>query len=301
MSPRLMAPLGPFLHRVDLVPFAVVVSIMAAQLWIFFGIESALEKVAAMMVLWPVTTISIAIAHHHFHVRTFRWVPFNRLYEFILFYQSGMPSYGWQLNHNIGHHQHYLQQDPFSPIRDEYYWLESDGSITPRWRYVLRTVALAYWYMIRNGRQHPDWLRKLARVMLLHAVVLSALVAYDPPGALICFVSIIVANMFVNAYFSYSHHSGLSLRNRYSASYTNLSRLENLLTFNTGYHTAHHVKASVHWYELPAFHDSIAAKIPDHCYISGELSREAAMAQLARTSRTEQMPVGTMQAARGDA
>ena len=107
--------------------------------------------------------------------------------------------------------------------------------------------------------------------------------------------------MFVNAYFSYSHHSGLSLRNRYSASYTNLSRLENLLTFNTGYHTAHHVRASVHWYVLPAFHDSIAAKIPDHCYISGELTYEAAMAQLALTSRSEQMPVCTLHAARGDA
>jgi fatty acid desaturase len=289
MNPRLMAPWGPFLHRVDLAPFAVVAFFVAVQLGLFFGTNSAVAQLAGTMVLWPATTISIAIAHSHFHVRTFRAALLNRLYEFVLFYQSGMPSYGWQLNHNIGHHQHFMRQGADSPFRDEYYWLEPDGTVTPRWRYVLRTVTLAYWYMIRNGRLRPDYVRKLAVVIALHALVLAAVLAYDPLGALICFVSVIVANMVVNAWFSYSHHAGLSLKDRHSASYSNLSRLENLLTFNTGYHTAHHVKASVHWYELPSFHAMIADRVPAHCYLSGELTREAAIAQLARTRAAEEV------------
>jgi len=291
MNPRLIASWGPFLHRVDLAPFAVVACMAAVQLALFFGADSVIAKLAGAMVLWPATTISIAIAHSHFHVRTFRWAPLNRLYEFVLFYQSGMPSYGWQLNHNIGHHQHFMQQDARSPFRDEYYWLEPDGSVTPRWRYVLRTVALAYWYMIRNGRLRPDYLRKLAVAMAVHSLVLAALLAYDPIGALICFVSVIVANMFVNAWFSYSHHAGLSLKDRYSASYSNFSRVENLLTLNTGYHTAHHVKASVHWYELPSFHATIADRVPPHCHLRGELTREAAIAQLERTNAAENAAV----------
>jgi fatty acid desaturase len=290
MNPRLMRPFGPFLHRVDLAPFAVVASVTAAQLWLFFGAESTLARCAGIMVLWPLTTTTIAVAHCHFHVRTFCWAPLNRLYEFVLFYQCGMPSYGWPLNHNIGHHQHFLLQSANAASRDEYRWLEPDASITPRWRYVLRTVALAYWYMLRNGRQRPDYLRKLAAVMALHALALSVLVAYDPPGALICFVAVIVANMFVNAYFSYSHHTGLSVKNRFEASYTNLSRLQNLLTFNTGYHTAHHVKASVHWYELPAYHASIRTRIPEHCYLRGELTPEAARMQFARTQTKKATP-----------
>lgn len=288
MNPRLMAPWGPFLHRVDLAPFAVVMGIAAVQWGLFFGTESALAKLAGILMLWPVTTISIAIAHSHFHVRTFRPAVLNRLYEFLLFYQSGMPSYGWQLNHNIGHHQHFMQQDAGSRFRDEYYWLEPDGTVTPRGRYLLRTVGLAYWYIVRNGGLRPDYVRKLALVMAVHGLVLSALLAYDAVGALICFVAVIVANMFVNAWFSYSHHAGLSLKDRYGASYSNLSRIENLLTFNTGYHTAHHVKASVHWYELPTFHASIADRVPTHCYLSGELTREAAAAQLERTRAAEQ-------------
>jgi len=293
MNPRLMAPSGPFLHKVDLAPFAVVMCIAAAQSALFFGTDSPLAKLAGTMVLWPLTTISIAIAHSHFHLRTFRSGVLNRLYEFVLFYQSGMPSYGWQLNHNIGHHRHFMQQDAAAPFRDEYYWLESDGSVTPRWRYLLRTVGLAYWYMVRNGRLRPDYVRKLTVVMAIHALVLMALLAYDPPGALICFVAVIVANMFVNAWFSYSHHAGLSLKDRYSASYSNLSRIENLVTFNTGYHTAHHVQASVHWYELPAFHASIADRVPAHCYLDGELTRAAAAAQLGRTRATEALPAAT--------
>ncbi len=283
MNPRRMAPWGPFRHQVDLAPFTVVVGIAAAQLALFFGTDSALVRLAGVMVLWPVTTISIAIAHGHFHVRTFRSALPNRLYEFLLFYQSGMPSYGWQLNHNIGHHQHFMQQGADVPFRDEYYWLEPDGRVTPRWRYVLRTAALAYWYAIRNRCLRPDYGRKFAVVMAIHALVLAALLVYDPLGALICFVCVIVANMFVNTWFSYSHHAGLSLDNRYGASYSNLDRLLNLLTFNTGYHTAHHVRASVHWYELPTFHATIAGRVPAHCYLSGDLTAEAAAAQLANT------------------
>lgn len=119
MNPRLMAPWGPFRHRVDLAPFTVVLAIAAVQVGLFFGTDSAVAKLAGIMVLWPVTTISIAIAHSHFHVRTFRSTLLNRLYEFVLFYQSGMPSYGWQLNHNIGHHQHFMQQGAVAPFRDE--------------------------------------------------------------------------------------------------------------------------------------------------------------------------------------
>lgn len=290
MNPRLMTPWGPFRHRVDIAPFTVVVAIAAVQLTLFFGTDSALAKLAGVMVLWPVTTISIAIAHSHFHVRTFSARPLNLFFEFVLFYQSGMPSYGWQLNHNIGHHQHFMQQRADAEFRDEYYWLEPDGSVTPRWRYLLRTVGLAYWYAIRNGRIRPDYVRKLGVMMAIHALVLAALLAYDPLGALICFVAVIVANMFVNTWFSYSHHAGLSLTDRYAASYSNLDRLVNLLTFNTGYHTAHHVKASVHWYELPSFHASIADRVPARCYLSGELTRDIAAAQLARTRAMEAPP-----------
>lgn len=268
-NPNMMTPWGPFRHRVDMAPVGVIVLLAAAQLGLFFGTESTLIRVSGTLTLWPATTVAIAIAHSHFHVQTFRWPPLNRLYEFVFFYQSGMPSYGWQLNHNLGHHQHYLQQASDAPYRDEYYWREPEGTVTRKWRYVLRTVMLAYWYPVRNRQVRPDYLRKMAVVMLLHAIALTGLLAYDAPGTLICFVFIIVANMVVNTYFSYSHHAGLSTSDRYASSYSNLSRLENLLTFNTGYHAAHHVKASVHWYELPAFHESIAARIPDHCYLSG--------------------------------
>jgi beta-carotene hydroxylase len=300
MNPRLMATWGPFLHRVDLAPFAVVVFVAAVQLALFFGTDSSAVQLAGTMVLWPITTISIAIAHSHFHVRTFRSALLNRIYEFVLFYQSGMPSYGWPLNHNIGHHQHFLQQGAGSLFRDEYYWLEADGTVTRRWRYLLRTVGLAYWYAIRNGRRRPDYLRKFAIVMALHAFVLAALLSYKPLGALICFVFMIVANMFVNTWFSYSHHAGLSLKDRYQASYSNLDRLVNLLTFNTGYHTAHHVRASVHWYELPAFHATIAERVPAHCYLSGELTHQSATAQLART-RAEENASARPAASRGAA
>lgn len=278
---------GPFAHRVDVLPFVLVVFVATAQLLLYVGTDRNVLRIIGMLLLWPVSAITIAIAHNHFHTRTFTRTWLNRVYEFVFFYQNGMPSYGWPLNHNIGHHRHFMNQDARAPMRDEYYWLERDGTVTPLIRYTLRTALLAYWYAVRNTKLRPDYRVKFAVVILLHAAVFAGLFVRDAPGALICFAFPVVLNMFTNAFFSYSHHAGLSLVDRYAASYTNVSRLGNLLTFNTGYHTAHHIRASVHWYLLPALHRAIADRIPKECYMSGKLTRRKAAAQLAQTRGRE--------------
>jgi fatty acid desaturase len=48
-----------------------------------------------------------------------------------------------------------------------------------------------------------------------------------------------------------------------TASRNTSSRIYNFISWNLGYHTAHHIKSYVHWSRLPEFHAKISHAIPE--------------------------------------
>jgi fatty acid desaturase len=75
-----------------------------------------------------------------------------------------------------------------------------------------------------------------------------------------------ISGIIVTVYTTYHHHSGLDSDDPYRASYNIDAPWYNWLTGNLGYHTAHHLKGSLHWSLLPEFHREIAAKIEPRYY-----------------------------------
>src|SRR5690554_8039046 len=63
---------------------------------------------------------------------------------------------------------------------------------------------------------------------------------------------------------TYQQHQGLDLSSDLRAPRNTTSKLYNLISWNLGYHTAHHLHPGVHWSKLPALHDEIRHQIPDH-------------------------------------
>jgi fatty acid desaturase len=97
--------------RADLGPVVFVLMIASVQGFLFLQ-SSVLVAAFGAAVLWPIQTRTIYIAHNHHHHPIFRVRSLNLLFETLLFLQTGMPSFGFPLHHNRGHHVSYRNQNP---------------------------------------------------------------------------------------------------------------------------------------------------------------------------------------------
>lgn len=245
-------------HRADRWTVAYTAGVLAVQLALYLWAEPLWLAALLVLLFQPVQAVAIACNHYQHHRSVFTVGPLNRAYELVLFLQTGTPPYLITLHHNLGHHKHYLE-----PERDTLRWRRDDG--TPYgllaclarngWGHVTWTLAI--------GRRHPKVYRRLKAMSAWSALLLAALVAYDPAKALVVFVVPMLLQVLNVARLGFDQHAGLDLDDHLTASQNNEGRLYNLLTFNSGYHTAHHLKPGLHWSELSAYHRQIRDGIPE--------------------------------------
>ncbi|HSC00663.1 MAG TPA: fatty acid desaturase [Burkholderiaceae bacterium] len=258
-------------HRVDAGPLCFVLAIATAQAMLYLQ-PSALLAALGALALWPLQTRSIYIAHNQHHHRVFRQGRLNLLFEALLFLQTGLPSYGFPLHHNLGHHARYLNQDPADPDADPHCWVGPDGRRLTRWAYTRRLLATAVPRARRIGLRHPRLWRSFLRVAACYGVALALLAAVRPAHTLAVFLVPMALSLVALAWSTYVHHLGLPTDDPLGASYTNVDRWANRWGYGIGYHTAHHLRPGLHWSQLSALHERIASGVPSHCYYDGKVA-----------------------------
>lgn len=244
-------------HRADLGPLAVAAGVFAAQLALFFLVENGWLAALGMAALFPVQSVAIACAHYHHHKPVFTVGWLNRVYEVVLFLETGMPPYLLTLHHNLGHHRDYL-----TPPDDTLAWQRRDGAPMGYLEYLLINFRDVYPHTVALGRRYPGVFAKFRWMLVPSLAALGALVWADPLRALVVFVIPMHLTLLNVIRIGWQHHAGLDGDDHLNASRNEAGRLYNLLTFNSGYHTAHHVKPGLHWTELPRLHDEIRERIP---------------------------------------
>jgi len=246
-----------FREPIDAIPVAAIVTVAVLQLAIFTLVHDPLHVLATVAALFPLQLNFAGMCHNHHHCNTFRhWLP-NRALEVLMFFQLGMLPYGYTLHHNIGHHRHYRDQSV-----DSNRWRRPDGSIMGSWEFAWKLCVAMYPTVWRIGRKHPAVFRKFRRMAWVCGGLLTALVALDPVNALLVFVLPLPVALLLQAQATYYQHAGLETDDPLRASRSVTSPRYNRRTLNLGYHTAHHLRPSLHWSKLPAFHATIAAEIP---------------------------------------
>jgi fatty acid desaturase len=130
----------------------------------------------------------------------------------------------------------------------------------------------AYWRAFVVGKRFPKHQKVFVTWTLITALIVAALVAYQPMQALLLFVLPMITTMLFTAWVTYDHHAGLETDSPFDGSFNTLNKRFNIITGNLGFHTAHHLKQSVHWSKLPELHRQIAHKIPAHLFRKSEFS-----------------------------
>lgn len=245
-------------YREDRLPSLVVFSIFAVQLATFFYLDSLLLVTLVMLCLLAISAMPGSIAHNHHHVSTFTRPWMNRCYEVLLFLEVGIPPYAWTLHHNLGHHKDYLDQE-----KDPANWRLPDGTVMSRLRYDVVGALRIYPEIHKIGQRYPELYRRFKLWTAISLLVLGVFIAIDPLKALLLFVAPMPFMYFGLLDNTYMQHSDMDTSSELTASRNTSNRIYNFISWNLGYHTAHHIKSYVHWSRLPEFHAKISHTIPD--------------------------------------
>jgi len=246
-----------FNHSDDRLPTALMMIFFLIQLAAFFYINNIWIAILISFIFLAPGSMSIAVSHNQCHCKTFKSPLLNCIYEIPLYLQSGVSPYGWTIHHVVSHHRHYLDQD-----KDPSSWLRADGNTMSRWEYMIHNSLHMYPEILKISSHYPDLKQKFWIMFIISNIFLLFLITYNPVNAFIFFVIPMVLQVLNLIDATYPHHSNIHSQDEYSASRNNLNKLFNILTWNLGYHTAHHIWPELHWSLLPARHEEIKDKIP---------------------------------------
>lgn len=253
-----MPQMGCLHVRADRGPVAYTAAVLAVQLAVFFAVDNLWITALLVLLFQPLQAVAIACNHYQHHRNVWKLPWLNRLYEIALFLQTGTPPYLITLHHNLGHHLHYLDG-----AADTLNWRRPDGSPLSLGECLWRNSVGHLQGTIAIGRQHPRIYRRLKAMLVPSLLPLLALGLLDWRKALIVFVGPMLLALANVARLGYHQHAGLDADDHLEASRNTEGRLYNLVTFNSGYHAAHHLKPGLHWSRLPELHRQIRARIPE--------------------------------------
>lgn len=208
------------------------------------------------VVVWlgALSWICAVIAHNVVHSPVFKLRPLNQAFQVWVSLSYGFPISDYVPGHNLSHHRFtQLAEDVMRTTRVNFRWnllnlLFFLPAVTPG---ILRGNAR---YLKQIGTRVRAWKRQLMIESLLVWGVKLALLAIDWERALLL---VWLPHLYANwgiVTVNLLQHDGCDETHPVNHSRNFVGRLFNFVTFNNGYHGAHHLIPGLHWSLLPAYH-----------------------------------------------
>lgn len=250
-------------YPIDIVSAGVVVCALSLQV-------AALARGWPWYVAFPIFLLLREVnlvEHNHMHLPMFRSRFLNTLLGWMCHLSGGVPLDSYRLHHVANHHRY---NNRFGATgRDWSSLFGFRGTRFPdrpvgKLYYVLSFPLLAHgetllWFLRSpTSRQTRGFLISMAVV----GPVSLFLAWLNPAGFVFFFVLPWVGILFGMGNNNYDQHRGCRMTDTYSAANSFLSFYYTALSFNVGYHLAHHHKPNLHWSLLPGHHEALTRRRP---------------------------------------
>lgn len=228
----------------------------------------------SFVVVYALAWLSVIAAnakHNHMHRRTFRAAWANIVLDHWLGLLTGTTATSIITEHNLRHHGHSNTEEDFvraSLVKFRWQWLNV-VCFFPRAAYELylrKPLDFELWW--RQNRT-LFW-RGLAEQFTLWGTF--AIVAwFDWKAALLFMLLPWLHGQWWLVTFNLLQHQALAPDDPWQNSRNIVSPLFNFFFFNVGFHTAHHLRPTLHWSELPAYHRAVIEPRIDSRLVSANL------------------------------
>jgi beta-carotene hydroxylase len=208
--------------------------------------------------IYLVFSISVSVmTHNHVHLNMWKNRALNVLTDWWLTVFYGVPIFTWIPTHNRNHHRHNNKVGDSSLTyrhteENDLASLLSYPSVSGY--YQMKESIVPYMSKLRR-EDRTTFLLNWLQVVVLFAWIIAFLV-FDWKRAILYVLIPQQVSAFVVMLLNYVQHVHADEESEYNHSRNFMGA--NLFLFNNGYHTAHHMRAGVHWSEIPAEHAKIA-------------------------------------------
>jgi fatty acid desaturase len=258
-------------YAIDVWPVAIGTAAFAGSVLPLFRPLSPAALGAWWLVLFVLKRIVTAAQHGHAHLSVFHpghraSGALNFAYDTLLGQATGLTTAEWELHHNRGHHRDYRD-----PAKDVFSVLDPHtGRPRSRVEYSLHSSLSCWGDSLRIAREEGpregrDLVTRFWLCLAVQLGVMAAMVAVNPAMGLLFGAGQAFVVRCSVAWSSYWHHLDVPMTNVYDSSRTLIHPLHNFLGFNSGHHTAHHEKPTLHWSLLPERTRAILDRIPPSC------------------------------------
>lgn len=242
--------------KIDLYPsfFVLFTSFLVFYAYINFDNSFFIYTLIAISI--PFRVISAMILHNCIHTPIFKSNIFNEVFYLFIFLLSGISSRSFALTH-YAHHKYYIEDMNKEPAK----WKYSNGTVMNRLIYTLRYMCVHTYEGIKIGISEKSTLfRKsiIQRSFFVFGLIILFLI--NSNGALYVYFIPMLITRVVFVSMTYDDHAYLDNKNPFLASSSKTNKLLNMVTFNSGFHMAHHDKPSLHWSKLMFLHNELKDK-----------------------------------------
>lgn len=259
------------------ISFVLIYFTLVASGFVFWN---SMELWAHALLLVPTCVfafLNAVITHNVIHVPLFEERKHNRWFQSFLSIAYGHPVSAYVRGHNLSHHMHKeTNKDVMRSYKARYRW--NLLNILLFFFIVMPDVKRANTkYAKAMKTERPAWHAQFRSEALWVLGAMLVLLVLNWKAFLVYFVLPHGYAAWGILGINFLQHDGTDPDHPYNHSRDFTGRLLNWMAFNNGYHCMHHIRAGIHWSELPAAHKERVAP-----YLHPNLQQKSMIAYLWR-------------------